>query len=168
MDEKVSSLANENEGQGDDFFGPSSSESMEASMDDDGTNSMHDFFSLKGSNSDPLARLMAIDVHTAAEIAGLDILDPGEAAKHFETTTSKGDDRDSDSDHDGDLFAEAIENVEPEDGGFKRDKQDETNELQEPKKAGQKPTVIRKLHPVIASEKRPFDLAGALLGNEDF
>jgi hypothetical protein len=175
MEDKVSSLANEGDehtaGNGEEFFAPSAAESLEASLDDTQIASMEDFFSLKGSDSDPLARLIAGEIRTAAEVAGMEVIPSftGEAAKKFESDTATGESRDNEQDHEGDLFAEAIENQQAEEGGFKRVKQDETNELQEPKAAAKKETpVIKKLKPVVASEKKPIDIASALLGNDEF
>lgn len=175
MEDKVSSLANEGDehvaGNGEEFFAPSAAENLEASLDENQFASMEDFFSLKGSDSDPLAHLIAGEIRTAAEVAGFDVVESstGEAAKHFETEAAKGESRDSESDHEGDLFAEAIENVTPEEGGFKRVKQDETNELQEPKKAAKaEAPVIKKLKPVVASESKPMDIASALFGDDEF
>ena len=184
MEDKVSSLANEGDehtaGNGEEFFAPSAAESMEASLDDTQIASMEDFFSLQGSDSDPLRALIAGEVRTAAEVAGMDVVPSftGEAAKHFESETSDADSRDNENDHDGDLFAEAIEDQKPEDGGFKRVKQDETNVLQAPKSAKktasaaapakEKAPVIKKLKNITASEQKPFDIAGALLGDDEF
>lgn len=180
MEDKVSSLANEGDehtaGNGEEFFTPSASESMEASLDEPQMASMEDFFSLQGSDSDPMAHLIASDIHTAAEVAGMTVIpsSTGEAAKKFESEAATGESRDNESDHDGDLFAEAIENVSPEDGGFKRTKQDETNELQTPKAASKTAStksvapVIKKLKPVVAAEKKPVDIASALFGNDEF
>jgi len=57
-------------------------------------------------------------------------------------------------------------------------KQDETNVLQAPKSsakaasaaapAKEKKPVISKLKSVTASEQKPFDIAQALLGNDEF
>jgi hypothetical protein len=180
MEEKVSALANEGDehtaGNGEEFFAPSAAESMEASLDDTQIASMEDFFSLQGSDSDPLRALIAGEIRTAAEVAGMTVVPSytGEAAKHFESETSDADNRDNENDHEGDLFAEAIEDQKPEDGGFKRVKQDETNELQAPKSAA-KPAaakkeaapVIKKLKNVTASAEKPFDIASALLGDDN-
>ena len=183
MEEKVSALANEGDehtaGNGEEYFAPSAAESLEASLDDTQVASMEDFFSLQGSDSDPLAHLIAGEIKSAAEVAGMEVVPSytGEAAKHFESDTATGEGRDNENDHEGDLFAEAIEDQKPEDGGFKRVKQDETNVLQAPKsasaaapakekKAEAASPVIKKLKNVTASEKKPFDIAAALLGDE--
>ena len=186
MDDKVSSLANEGDehtaGNGEEFFSPTSAESLEASLDGSDMNvaSMEDFFSLQGSDSDPLRALIAGEIRTAAEVAGMEVLpsSTGEAAKAMESNSTDADGRDNENDHDGDLFAEAIEDQTPEDGGFKRVKQDETNVLQAPKSSAKaasaaapakdKKPVIAKLKSVTASEQKPFDIAAALLGNDEF
>lgn len=188
MEDKVSSLANEGDehtaGNGEEFFAPSAAESLEASLDGDGMNvaSMEDFFSLQGSDSDPLRALIAGEIRTAAEVAGIEVLpsSTGEAAKAMESNSTDADGRDNENDHDGDLFAEAIEDQTPEDGGFKRVKQDETNVLQAPKSAAkpkaasaaapakEKAPVIKKLKNVTASEQPKFDIASALLGDDEF
>jgi hypothetical protein len=98
----------------------------------------------------------------------------GELAKAMESDTATGEQRDNENDHEGDLFAEAIEDQKPEDGGFKRVKQDETNEMQAPKSAGktasakEKAPVIKKLKTVTASEPKGLDIASALLGSDEF
>jgi hypothetical protein len=183
MDEKVSALANEGDehtaGNGEEFFAPSAAESMESSLDEPQLASMEDFFSLRGSDSDPLAHLIAGEIKSAADVAGFNVVESmtGEAAKHFESDTATGENRDNENDHDGDLFAEAIEDQTPEDGGFKRVKQDETNVMQAPKsaakpKAAEKKEaaapVIKKLKNVTASEQKPVDIASALLGDDEF
>jgi hypothetical protein len=181
MEEKVSALANEGDehvaGNGEEFFAPSAAESMEASLDDTQIASMEDFFSLQGSDSDPLRALIAGEVRTAAEVAGMEVVPSftGEAAKHFESDSATGENRDNENDHEGDLFAEAIEDQKPEDGGFKRVKQDETNVMQAPKSAKKTTApakaaapVIKKLKNVTASERPSFDIAGALLGDDEF
>jgi hypothetical protein len=178
MEDKVSSLANEGEkqaGNGEEYFAPSAAESMEASLDEPQMASMEDFFSLQGSDSDPLAHLIAGEIRTAADVAGFDVVESstGEAANHFESDTATGENRDNENDHDGDLFAEAIEDQTPEDGGFKRVKQDETNEMQAPKSAAkekkaEKAPVISKLKAVTASADKKIDIASALLGDDEF
>ena len=181
MEEKVSALANESEehtaGNGEEYFAPSAAESMEAGLDEPQMASMEDFFSLRGSDSDPLRALIAGEIRTAADVAGMDVIptSTGELANAMESDSAKGETRDNESDHDGDLFAEAIENEKPEDGGFKRVKQDETNEMQAPKAAAKTATtapakskVISKLKPVVASETKQIDIASALFGSDEF
>lgn len=181
MEEKVSALANESDehtaGNGEEFFAPSAAESMEASLDEPQMASMEDFFSLRGSDSDPLAHLIAGEIRTAADVAGMEVIpsSTGELANKMESNSTDADSRDNESDHEGDLFAEAIEDQKPEDGGFKRVKQDETNELEAPKAAAaktakvapKKTPVISKLKGVTASEAKPIDIASALFGQDD-
>src|SRR5208337_1614065 len=182
MEEKVSALANESDehtaGNGEEYFKPSAAENMEAGLDEPQMASMEDFFSLRGSDSDPLAHLIAGEIKTAEQVAGMEVVPSftGEAAKHFESDTATGENRDNENDHDGDLFAEAIEDQKPEDGGFKRVKQDETNVMEAPKSAAAKTAstkektapVIKKLKAVVASEAKPLDIASALFGNDEF
>src|SRR5208337_1203401 len=175
MEEKVSALANESDehtaGNGEEYFKPSAAENMEAGLDEPQMASMEDFFSLRGSDSDPLAHLIAGEIKTAEQVAGHEVIPSftGELANKMESNTADTDNRDNESDHDGDLFAEAIEDQKPEDGGFKRVKQDETNEMEAPKSASKaKATVIKKLKPVTASEQKPVDIASALFGNDEF
>jgi hypothetical protein len=177
MEEKVSALANEDDehtaGNGEEYFAPSAAETMEASLDEPQMASMDDFFSLRGSDSDPLAHLIAGEIRTAADVAGMTVIptSTGELANKMETDTAKGESRDNESDHEGDLFAEAIEDQKPEDGGFKRVKQDETNELKLPtksKESSAKTPVIKKLKAVTASAPKPMNIASALFGDDDF
>jgi hypothetical protein len=188
MDEKVSALANEGDehtaGDGEEsYFGPSAAENMEASLDEPQMASMEDFFSLKGSDSDPLRALIAGEIKSAADVAGMDVIptSTGELANKMESDTATGETRDNENDHDGDLFAEAIEDQKPEDGGFKRVKQDETNVMEAPKSAAKakgaktalaaapaKKPVISKLKGVTASEAKPIDIASALFGQDEF
>src|SRR5271166_1043659 len=185
MDEKVSALANEGDehtaGDGEEsYFGPTSAENLEASLDEPQMASMEDFFDIRGSDSDPLRALIAGEIKSAADVAGMEVVPSftGEAARHFESDTATGENRDNENDHDQDLFAEAIEEQTPEDGGFKRVKQDETNVLQSPKSSSKKASaaapakekapVIAKLKKVTASEQKPVDIASALLGNDEF
>ena len=174
MEEKVSALANEGDehtaGNGEEFFAPTSAESLEASLDEPQMASMEDFFSLQGSDSDPLAHLIAGEIKTAEQVAGHEVIPSmtGELANKMESNTTDTDNRDNENDHDGDLFAEAIEDQKPEDGGFKRVKQDETNEMEAPKSASKKAPVIKKLKAVTASEQKPVDIASALFGNDEF
>jgi hypothetical protein len=183
MEEKVSALANEGDehtaGNGEEYFEPTSAASLEASLDEPQLASMEDFFSLQGSDSDPLAHLIAGEVRTAAEVAGMEVIPSmtGELAKRMESDTATGENRDNENDHDGDLFAEAIEDQKPEEGGFKRVKQDETNVMEAPKSAAKKEAapakkeatpVIKKLKSVVASEQKPIDIASALFGEDEF
>src|SRR5271156_1876813 len=104
MEEKVSALANEGDehtaGNGEEFFAPSSAQSLESSLDDTQIASMEDFFSLQGSDSDPLRALIAGEIRTAADVAGMSVIptSTGELANHFESDTATGDNRDSEND----------------------------------------------------------------------
>jgi hypothetical protein len=193
MEEKVSALANEGDEHmaAEDYFAPSAAETMEASLDEPQLASMEDFFSLQGSDADPLASLIAGErIVTAADVAGHDVLESftGEAAKHFEQKETGKEDRDNESDHDKDLFAEAMEGITPEDQGAKRTPQDAVNELESPKStsytagkkeapkaaaktAAAKPAekkatpVVKKIKPVVASAQPPaVDIGRALFG----
>lgn len=164
MEDKVSSLANEDEHTAgeegeDDFFAPSASRDLEASLDDDGTRGLHDMFSMAGADGDPLASLMG-SMKSAAEVAGINVIpsSTGEAADKFTSDVATSDDRDSESDHEGDLWAEAIELAKPEASGQKRVTQDSTNELEAPKKA-----TLKRIKNIQASNESNF--GESLLGN---
>jgi hypothetical protein len=172
MDEKAASLANEGEEKSaageDDFFTPSAASNLEASMDDDGMGDMHDMFSLQGSDGDPLASLIA-GLKSAAEVAGMDIVpsSTGEAADHFESDEAAGDDRDNETDHDGNLFFEALDSITPEAQGAKRTTQDSTNELELPKAAAK--ATLKKIRTAGGETvKAPrFDIGTALFGTDE-
>jgi len=152
MDEKVSSSANEDDEktageEEDDFFTPRSAAEAEDDLNKEaGFESIASFFDLAGSNSDPLASLMG-SVRTAAQVAGTEVIPSfsGEAARKFESTDS-GDTRDSDSDHEQDLWAEAIEAAEEQNSGQKRCPQDSEPKLEAPKRA-----TLRQIKNVKAS-----------------
>ena len=168
MEEKVSSLANEGEKAAgdDDFFAPTSAVEMEAGLDDSGYSNIGDMFSMSGS-ADPLASLMG-SVKTAEQVAGVDVVpsSTGAAAKHFLNDETSGESRDNESDHEGDLFAEAIEAAgEPEQQGAKRVPQDSVAKLEAPKASAKKTATIRRLKPVVATES--VNISAALLGNDD-
>ena len=170
MEEKAASLANEGEEKSaageDDFFAPSGN--LGASMDDDGMGDMHDMFSLQGSDGDPLASLIA-GLKEAAGVDGFDIVpsSTGEAANHFESDEATGEGRDNENDHSGDLWAETIEDITPEEQGAKRVKQDSTNELKLPKAASA--PILKKIRtaggPTVGAPK--FDIGQALFGSDD-
>jgi hypothetical protein len=169
MDEKVSSLANEGDdkqaGEEDDFFAPSAASSLEASLDDDGMSDMHNMFSMQGADGDPLASLIA-GLKSAADVDGHDILpsSTGEAANHFEQDEVGDDDRDNETDHTGDLWADAIQDITPEPQGAKRTKQDSTNELELPKTA-----TLKKIRTASGSDKAPRKVdVGDVLFNDGF
>jgi hypothetical protein len=169
MEDKVSSLADEGDDktageEDDDFFTPRSAADAEDDLDKQaGFETMASFFDLAGSDSDPLFSLMG-GVKSAAQVAGMDVVPSsnGEAAKKFENTELDADDRDSDSDHEQDLWAEAIDAVGvPEQSGQKRQPQDSKPKLDAPKKA-----TLRQIKNVKASAADEVDLGDALFGSD--
>ena len=192
MGEKQSALANESDNSGSEFFAPSAAMDMEATLDDNGVQEFGDvvaaMFSRQGADDDPLAALMG-GVRTAAQVAGMEVVPSftGEAAKHFEQSETSKEARDSESDHSDDLWADTIKIVEPEDSEQKRTPQDAVPELKEPaegkapesqgkaagraaaKPAAKKPATLRKIKPIIASDKdapKNFDPAKALFADD--
>jgi hypothetical protein len=168
MEEKAASLANEGDekqaGEEDDFFAPSAASSLEASLDDDGMADMHSMFSMQGADGDPLAALIA-GLKTAEQVAGIDVIESySEAAEHFKQDEVSGEDRNNESDHKDDLWAETIENITPEEQGAKRVPQDSTNQLEKPKAA-----VLKKIRTAAGSDKapKPFDVGTALFGSDE-
>ncbi len=195
MEEKTSALANESDNSGAEFFAPSAAMDMEATLDDNGVQEFGDvvasMFSRAGADDDPLFALMG-GVKSAAQVAGMEVVPSftGEAAKHFEQSETASDKRDNETDHADDLWAETIKIEKPEDSEQKRTPQDAVPELKEPasgkapesegkaaatkaaaKPAVKKPATLRKIKPIIASDKdapKNFDPAKALLGDEEF
>lgn len=176
MDDKVSSLANEGDnhaaGDEDDFFAPSAAAEMEASMEGDHFGSMDDIFSMQGADADPLAALIAGDLHTAAQVEGMEVLPAfsGELANHFNEQSNDG--RDTESDHEGDILAEAAEAVKPEEQGAKRLPQDSEPKLEESKEARAKAAKSASIRHIKAaqsgSSRRPVNpVAQALFGDGD-
>lgn len=167
MDEKAASLANEGDkigGEEDSFFAPSAAESLEASLDDDGMADMQSMFSMQGADGDPLASLIA-GLKTAEEVAGMNVVESfRDSAEHFKQDEATSDDRTNKSDHDGDLWTEAMEDIKPEEQGAKRTPQDSVNELQRPKAA-----VLKKIRTAAGSDKapKPFDVGIALFGTDE-
>jgi hypothetical protein len=180
MGEKAAALANEGDPGGTDFFAPSAAAEMEASLEEgDGMGTISDMFNRQGSDDDPLAALMT--VKSAAEVAGISVVPSytGEAAKHFEQNEAAKETRNTSSDHEDDLWAEVIPDGKPEEQGAKRTPQDATNELKPPKEASAKegekkaaapaaPPTLKKIKPVIASDKEPprIDVASALFADD--
>jgi len=200
MEEKTSALANEGDMSGTEFFAPTSSAELEASLNDNGVQEFGDvvasMFSVAGSDADPLAELMG--ARTAAKIEGFDILPSfdGTAATHFEQQETKTDDRDNESDHKDDLWAEVI-TVSKDGEEFKdsstgkgevRVPQDSVPKLETPKPgeapeskgkaaaktaapAPRKPATLRKIKPVTASDKdaqpKTVNIAAALFNDGD-
>jgi hypothetical protein len=176
MEDKESSLANQGDNSvmadGDSvesFFGPSASSEMEACLEPQ-TASIQEMFSVEGSDADPMAVLFG-STKEAGDVAGTDVLPSftSETATHFQTDTSKGDGRDSGSDHESDIWAEALDSVKFEDSGQKRVKQDETNVMEEApegKKAAQKKAAYTgPIRPQAPKQAAGADLGEALLGS---
>ena len=171
MEDKVSSFANEGEkvsAEEEEFFSPTSASRLEASMDDKYANDMSDIFSLQGSDGDPLATLMA-SLKTAEQVAGIELVDSfSEAADHFEHKEVSPETRDHESDHEGDIWREAIENLAPEEQGSKRVTQDTTNELELPKAAKTKPVLKKIKANAGSSDRTPRINIGDALFNDGF
>ena len=173
MEDKVSSLANEGEsvtaGDDSDFFAPSAAAEMEAGMEGEHFGSFDDMFSLQGADADPLAALIAGDLKMAAQVEGMEVLPSfsGELANHFNEQT--GDDRDTESDHDGDLLGEAAERAKAPEQGAKRLPQDSEPKLESPKSAAKKPAGIRHIKAASAAStpKRPINPVASALFNDD-
>lgn len=173
MEDKAASLANEGEEHtaAEDFFAPTSAAGMESVLDDSGmqTASIEDYFSMQGAEADPLYSLIASEDKVAANVDGTDVLESftGEVANKMKQHEAGPDGRDSEADHDEDLFAEAMKDIKPEEQGAKRTPQDSVPELQAPKSAAKTAGKgsIKRVRPVVASPK-PVDIASALFGDE--
>lgn len=139
--DKVSALSNEGEEMVDEigmeyenFFAPSDPAELEGALDEEeALMSPVDMFAVDGVKNDPLAMLLA-SVKQAADSET--ILKPGTLDKHFETELA-GDDRDWDSDHDQDIFADVYKHLPQPERGDTRDAQDAEPELKEPTEAKQ-------------------------------
>ena len=179
MDDKVSALANEGDEHmaAEDFFAPTSAAAMESALEDSGMQvaSIEDYFSVQGSDNDPLASLIASsNEKTAASVEGFDVIESfSNAAYHFKQDEAGSDDRTNESDHDEDLFAEAMKDIKPEEQGAKRTPQDAVPELQTPKQASAPKKAsdkgsIKRVRPVVAGSKvSGTDIATALFGSEE-
>jgi hypothetical protein len=185
IEEKTSALANEDgtAAVGDaSYFAPSPAAALEASLDDTGMGSIQDMFSLTGSDADPLAVLLAGEIHTAAQVAGMEVVPSftGEAARHFESGSATGENRDFEDDHADTLWAETIKDAKPEDQGAKRTPQDAVPDMKPPKEgkapesqgkaataAEERPKTLQRIVPVIASDgdHKPVSPAEALLND---
>lgn len=177
MADKAAALSNEDDGDSvmdiTSFFGPSDPADLEVALDqEESLMSPADLFKLDGADDDPMARLFATASKQASSEEG--IVKPGELDSFFETDLS-GDDRDADSDHDGDIFADVLESLKAPESGQHRDKQDSTNELKPApagkeagkKKAGKFPRLASHFDPMKeASKLAGSDLAGLLMGND--
>jgi len=170
LEEKKSALANEDEdgdsvtASGGEDFEPTN---LEASMADHYANDMQSIFSMQGADGDPLASLMG-SLKTAQEVAGMELIpsSTGEAANHFENEETEAETRDTESDHMGDLWADAIEDITPEEQGAKRLPQDSKPKLEAPKSSA----TLKRIKPIVASDKKvkTVDLGEMLFNNDEY
>jgi hypothetical protein len=111
------------------WFAPSDAAELEGVLDqEEAIGSPADMFVVEEIGDDPMASIFASK--QAASNDG--IVKPGDLVSHFEADKgSEG--RDADTDHDGDLLTEIANLHKPAGNEWKRDKQDTTNELKEPK-----------------------------------
>lgn len=166
MESHASNLANEHhESSDDDFFGPSASSDLEASLDEAQLASFDDMFSHEAS-SDPLAGLFGKEANVG--IDGHDVVpsNTGEAAKKFQAEHGK-EDRDAATDHDEDILSLLVEGLHEEDNDQVRVKQDATPDLETPDKkaAAAKKPVLKHIKasagtpaPKVATEDNIADL----------
>jgi len=182
MEDKAASLANEGDehqaaDDGDSFFAPTSAAGMESVLDDSGMQvaSIESYFDMQGSDADPLYSLIASEEKVAMNVEGFDVLESftGEVANKLKQNEAGAEDRDNESDHDEDLFVEAMKDIKPEEQGAKRTPQDAVPQLQSPKSAAAKTAAkadpkgsIKRVRPVVASPK-PVDIATALFGDDE-
>jgi hypothetical protein len=182
MEDKAASLANEGDehqaaDDGDSFFAPTSAAGMESVLDDSGMQvaSIESYFDMQGSDADPLYSLIASEEKVAMNVEGFDVLESftGEVANKMKQNEAGAEDRDNESDHDEDLFVEAMKDIKPEEQGAKRTPQDAVPQLQSPKSAAAKTAAkadpkgsIKRVRPVVASPK-PVDIATALFGDDE-
>jgi len=173
MEDKAASLANEGDTEhmaAEDFFAPTSAAGMESVLDDSGMQvaSIESYFDMQGSDADPLYSLIASDEKIATSVEGFDVLESftGEVANKMKQQEAGAEGRDNESDHDEDLFVEAMKDIKPEEQGAKRTPQDAVPQLQAPKSSADKKGSIKRVRPVVASPK-PVDIATALFGNDD-
>lgn len=182
MEDKAASLANEGDehqaaGDDDSFFAPTSAAGMESVLDDSGMQvaSIESYFDMQGSDADPLYSLIASEEKVAMNVEGFDVLESftGEVANKMKQNEAGAEDRDNESDHDEDLFVEAMKDIKPEEQGAKRTPQDAVPQLQSPKSAAAKTAAkadpkgsIKRVRPVVASPK-PVDIATALFGDDE-
>jgi hypothetical protein len=181
MEDKAASLANEGDehqaaGDDDSFFAPTSAAGMESVLDDSGMQvaSIESYFDMQGSDADPLYSLIASEEKVAMNVEGFDVLESftGEVANKLKQNEAGAEDRDNESDHDEDLFVEAMKDIKPEEQGAKRTPQDAVPQLQSPKSAAAKTAAkaptgsIKRVRPVVASPK-PVDIATALFGDDE-
>ncbi len=173
--EKVSALKDEEDDvieDFDSFFSPSDAAELEGVLDQEETlANPADMFAVEGVDDDPLARLFASATKRASEEEG--ILKPGTLNNHFETDMG-GDDRDSETDHEGDIFADVYDHAKQEETGDHRIPQDSEPELKSPaekaaaasaaRRAKRGKGVIQFEAPKLASHYDPLAAANKIAG----
>jgi hypothetical protein len=164
---------------GDGSLEPSAAADMEGLLDQEeglrkplDLHSPADYFAMGEGNedNDPMHGLFA-SAKTAAE--GGEILKPGTLDSHFETSLA-GDDRNDDTDHEGDIFSDVLRSLKPEPDGQTRVKQDSEPELKTPeakaaaKKAAGKtfPKLATHFDPMAATKIAGGNLANLIFGDE--
>lgn len=170
LTEKASNLANEHhESADDDYFGPSASSELEASLDQPQFASFEDMFAHEAS-ADPLAGLFE---RTAASVEGYEVVPSftGEAANHFKAEHGT-ENRDNETDHDEDILSLLVEGLSEQDNDQERVKQDATPELETPqaaKEAAAKKPVLKhiKASGPVAAPAPPENIADALFASID-
>jgi len=140
MTDKVSALNDEDlidleENDGVDFFAPSDPAELESVLEDEeGLMSPADMFNMHGVDDDPMARIFAS--RKAASEEG--VVEPGTLDSFFESEI-KGEDRDAEFDHDGDIFADVYEKIKQP---TRDDSRDTQPNLKTPTKEASKGTKL--------------------------
>ena len=171
LQEKASNLANEHhEGADEDYFGPSASSDLEASLDEPQMASLEDMFAHEAS-ADPMAGLFE---RTASNVEGFEVVpsSTGEAANKFKAEHGR-EDRDNETDHDNDILSLLVEGLNEQEDGQERVKQDATPELETSaasKEASKKPASLKHIKasagaPKAAAEE--VNIADALFASID-
>jgi hypothetical protein len=168
LQEKASNLANEHhESADEDYFGPSPSSELEASLDEPQMASLEDMFAHDAS-ADPMASLFG---KSAASVEGFEVVpsSTGEAANKFKAEHG-AENRDNESDHDNDILSLLVEGLPEQNDDQERVKQDATNELEAPaaaKEAAVKPALKRIKASAGAPAAPSFNVADALFASID-
>lgn len=169
LEEKASNLANEgHEAADDDFFGPSASSELEASLDDSQFASMDDMFTTTAS-ADPMSALFG--GKSAANVEGFEVVpsSTGEAANKMKAEHGS-DDRDNTTDHDEDILSLLVEGLNEQGDGQERVKQDATPELEAPAaKSAAKTATLKKIKATAAAPAatQNVNIADALFASID-
>lgn len=173
LEEKVSALANEGEShvaaededEDGDYFGPSKSAEMEGELESDHDNHIASMFDMTGSDSDPLASLIA-SAHKYAEDDK--VVKPGTLADTFESQEADHDDRDSDTDHEDNVLFSGLKSIKLDEYGGERTEADSTNDLELPKgnKEASKKKVVARLKVTPPSRNVVVNF-GEMLMNDD-